>query len=238
MKEKRLLLLSNASVYGLAPLEHCAEAIKVILRDIREVFFVPYAVHSSHWEAYTNMVGGRFAELFEVQFRSILDLNPEACDSHTTAFFVGGGNTFRLLNSLHSEGLNYLIAEKVMEGAPYIGVSAGSNVACPTISTTNDMPIVQPATLEAMGLIPFQINAHYLDTDPESTHMGETREKRIAEFHEENTTPVIGLREKSWLRIEDGRVILEGTAGAVLFRREYSPTSCMPNSDLTELLGL
>lgn len=236
MKEKRLLLLSNASVHGCGPLDHCAEEIKAILEDVSEIFFVPFAVHSSHWEAYTKMIEKRFDELFKVKLRSILDMRSETYDPDTIAFLVGGGNTFRLLNLLHNEGLTGLIARKVLEGTPYIGWSAGSNVACPTIKTTNDMPIVQPQVLEAMAMVPFQINVHYLDTDPESTHMGETREKRLAEFHEENEAPVIGLRERSWLSIEGEHVTLGGTTGAVLFRKGYEPTSCTPNSDLTKLL--
>jgi len=236
MSKKRLLLISNSYSHGANYLDHCAEAIASFLEDAQEVFFVPFAKHSSNWEANTNTARERFAE-FGVQLHSILDLNHEARDPHTTAFFVGGGNTFRLLSTLYVKGLTRFIAENVMSGVPYIGASAGSNVACPTIMTTNDMPIVQTSTLEAMGLVPFQINAHYLDADPESTHKGETREERITEFHEENSVPVIGLREGSWLRVEDELVMLEGTTGAVLFRRDQTPEACTPNSDVTELLG-
>lgn len=236
MSKRKLLLVSNSYSHDADYLDHCAEAIESFVGHTREVFFVPFAKHQSRWQSYTDFARERFAK-FGAQLRSILDFDPEACDPQTTAFFVGGGNTFRLLNTIHTEGLIQLIVEKVMSGVPYIGASAGSIVACPTIITTNDMPIVRPSTLEAMGLVPFQINAHYLDADPESTHMGETRERRIAEFHEENSVPVIGLREGSWLHVEDERVMLGGITGAVLFRKGQPPVACTPDSDISELLG-
>jgi dipeptidase E len=135
------------------------------------------------------------------------------------AIFVGGGNTFRLLRALWQDELIAPIRRRVLDGMPYIGSSAGSNVACPTIKTTNDMPIVEPPSLAALGLVPFNINPHYLDPIAGSTHMGETRDQRIAEFHEENDPPVVGLREGGWLVVEDGRVTIEGTTGARIFRR-------------------
>jgi dipeptidase E len=119
---------------------------------------------------------------------------------------------------------------------PYAGASAGANLACPTIKTTNDMPIVQPPSFDALGLVPFQINPHYLDPDPGSTHMGETRETRIREFHEENATPVVGLREGAMLRVEDGGVWLKGVAGARVFRRGQDPVEAQPGSRLDELM--
>ena len=120
---------------------------------------------------------------------------------------------------------------------PYIGSSAGSVVACPTIRTTNDMPIVEPAGLEALGLVPFQINAHYLDADPASTHMGETREVRLRQFHEENREPVVGLREGTMLRIEGDSVALQGSRPARIFRRGKEPVEVSPGSILDELLA-
>jgi dipeptidase E len=115
---------------------------------------------------------------------------------------------------------------------PYIGSSAGSNMACPTIRTNNDMPIVQPPSFNALGLVSFQINPHYLDPDPNSKHMGETREERIIQFHEENETPVVGLREGAMLRVENGETTLRGSTGARIFRRGLEPIEILPGAKL------
>ena len=153
----------------------------------------------------------------------------------TDAIFIGGGNTFRLLKTLYDLDLIDVIRERVDAGMPYIGSSAGSNMACPTIKTTNDMPIVQPPSFNALGLISFQINPHYLDPDPNSRHMGETREERIIQFLEENETPVVGLREGAMLRIENGGTILKGSTGARIFRRGFDPVEISPGAKLDDL---
>lgn len=155
----------------------------------------------------------------------------------TDAFFIGGGNTFRLLKALQDLRLIDPIRRRVNSGIPYIGSSAGSNVAGPTIKTTKDMPIVQPCSFDALGLVPFQISPHYLDPDPTSTHMGETQEERILQCLEENETPVVGLREGAWLLIEDGSVTLKGSSGARIFRRHRAPIEVTPGSDIAELVG-
>jgi dipeptidase E len=163
--------------------------------------------------------------------------NPAQAVKETDAMFIGGGNTFRLLKALYDFDLLDVIRERVDAGMPYIGSSAGSNMACPTIRTTNDMPIVQPASFNALGLVPFQINPHYLDPDPNSRHMGETREERIIQFLEENETPVVGLREGAMLRIENGEIMLRGSTGARIFRRGFEPLEFTPGAKLNELLS-
>jgi dipeptidase E len=158
--------------------------------------------------------------------------NPVQAVKDTEAIFIGGGNTFRLLKTLYDFDLLGPIRERVADGMRYIGSSAGSNVAAPTIKTTNDMPIVQPPSFDALSLVSFQINPHYLDPDPNSKHMGETREERIRQFLEENDTPVVGLREGAMLRIENGETILRGSTGARIFRKGVEPIELLPGAQL------
>ena len=163
---------------------------------------------------------------------TIVPGGPVAAVERAEALFIGGGNTFRLLDALWRHALIEPIRRRVQAGMPYVGTSAGSNVACPSIRTTNDMPIVQPPSFAALNLVPFNINPHYQDPIPGSTHMGETREQRIAEFHEENAPPVVGLREGAWLLVEDSTVVLSGSTGARLFRRGEAPAEFATGSRL------
>ncbi|HEX8169406.1 MAG TPA: dipeptidase PepE [Thermoanaerobaculia bacterium] len=218
----RLLLISSSNVHGYGYLDHPEPEIRAILSGISEVAFVPFASHDH--DAYTSTVRERFGRMsIEVtQVREVADVE------RASAIFVGGGNTFRLLKTLYERALLEPIRRRVFDGMPYIGSSAGTNIAAPTIKTTNDMPIVQPPSFDALALVPFQINPHYVDPEPSSTHKGETREQRILEFLQENTTPVIGLREGSALRIENDAVTLTGLAGARLFRRGHDPIEVLP----------
>lgn len=221
MTKERILLLSSSTVSGSDYLDYAGEEIRDFLGGIERVLFVPFAL--SNHDAYTERVRLRLNQMgYQVK---PLQQAPEAREAirSADAIFIGGGNTFRLLKRLYDLDLLTAIRERVEAGVPYIGSSAGSNVAGPTICTTNDMPIVEPPSFAALGLVPFQINPHYLDPDPSSTHMGETREERILQFLEENETPVIGLREGAWLRVERGQTLLGGAAGARLFRRGYPP---------------
>jgi dipeptidase E len=219
----RLLLISNSTLHGSGYLDHCASAIGSFLgSSVKRVLFVPYALFDR--DAYTAKARTRF-EAMGYGLDSVHDFGggPVRAIEQAEALFIGGGNTFRLLDVLWHQALVEPIRRRVKEGMPYIGSSAGSNVACPSIRTTNDMPIVEPPSFEALALVPFNINAHYLDPMPGSTHTGETREQRIAEFHEENTPPVVGLREGAWLLIEGPSVALQGMNGARLFRRGKPP---------------
>jgi dipeptidase E len=153
------------------------------------------------------------------------------------AIFVGGGNSFRLLRQLNRLGVLAALRDAaVTRGVPYLGASAGSNLACPTIRTTNDMPIVEVPSLSALGLIPFQLNPHYLDADPGSTHQGETRQQRLEEFLDENDVPVLGLREGSWLAVSGRHAVLSGAGTGRLFRRDAPPAEVPADTDLSFLL--
>ncbi|TSC81941.1 MAG: dipeptidase E [Parcubacteria group bacterium Gr01-1014_20] len=220
--KKNLLLISNSRAYGRDYLDHCAEAVSAFLAGINQVLFIPYALKD--WDDYAEKARKRLNGL-GVELVSIHEAadHPILAVSSADAIFVGGGNTFRLLEAVHAHGLTHLIRERVSSGMLYMGSSAGSNLACPTICTTNDMPIRHVSTFEALKLVPFQINPHFVDADPNSRHMGETRETRIKEFHEENVTPVIGLREGSWLRVEGDKVSLRGDGGAKIFLRGQEP---------------
>jgi dipeptidase E len=164
--------------------------------------------------------------------------DPRAAIAKADAIFIGGGNTFRLLKALQDLDLLDPIRRRIREGAPYIGSSAGSNVAGPTIRTTKDMPIVQPRSFEALGLVPFQISPHFQDPDPNSRHMGETQEERIIQFLEENETTVLGMREGAWVRIEGGSVTLRGANGARIFRRGQAPVEAATGDEISGLVGL
>ena len=163
-------------------------------------------------------------------------LVPQKPSRKPTQFLSAGGNTFRLLKALQDLDLIEAIRRKVGSGTPYIGSSAGSNVAGPTIKTTKDMPIVQPRSFESLGLVPFQISPHYLDPDPSSTHMGETQEERILQFLEENDTPVVGIREGAWLLCNDGAVTVKGQTGARIFRRGQAPVEVTPGTEISKLV--
>jgi dipeptidase E len=228
-----LLLLSNSTNYGGGYLDHAMTAIRELLAGVRSLVFVPFALHDP--DAYTARVRARFARE-GIAVRGVgLEEGPQAVEG-AEAVFVGGGNTFRLLLGLQECDLVHALRERVLAGMPYLGASAGTNVAAPTIMTTNDMPIVEPLGFDALHLVPFQINPHYIDADPASVHMGETREQRLLEYLEENPWPVVGLREGGWLRVEGSSVRLE-SASARLFRRGRDPEDVQPPAELGRLLA-
>jgi dipeptidase E len=231
----RLLLISSSKVHGSGYLDHCEGSVRDHFSGVQRVLFVPFAAHDR--SRYATHVRSRFATLgLEVDSLHESDDRVAAVDS-AQAFFVGGGNTFRLIKELQDSHLLAPIRRRVIAGAPYIGSSAGTNLACPTVSTTNDMPIVYPASLEALGLVPFQINPHFLDHDPASTHQGESREIRIREFHEENKAPVVALREGALLVVEGSSITLRGETGGKLFRRGREAVELAPGCELADLVG-
>src|SRR5579884_763814 len=198
----KLLLLSSSRVHGGGYLDHAEEEIRDFLCGVHTVLFVPYAL--SDRDAYAEIARARFERMGFGCSSIHVSADPKHAVERAEAIFIGGGNTFRLLNDLDRHGLLGPIRQRVGEGMPYMGASAGSNVAGPTIKTTNDMPIIQPPSFDALGLVPFQINPHFVDADPASTHMGETREQRLREYLEENEMPVVALREAALLCVENG----------------------------------
>lgn len=233
----RLLLLSNSKNVGQGYLEHAEGAIKGFLgAGVRTVLFVPFAAVRVTWDDFTATVRTRFGELGYGLESVHAAADPCAAVASADAIVVGGGNTFHLLNVMHEQGLIEAIASRVRAGAPYVGWSAGANVACPTMRTTNDMPIVEPPTLRTLGLVPFQINPHYLDAHPEG-HGGETREERLLEFIEANPgVHVVGLREGSMLRLEGDRLALLGPKSARIFLKGREPWEVGPEGSLAFLL--
>ena len=231
---KRILLISNSTLFGSGYLDHAAAEIQDFLKDLKRVLFVPYALHDC--DDYAATAAERFQRMgYELTSIHVLS-DPVKAINETDAIFIGGGNTFRLLKALCDFDLLAPIRRRVEEGMPYIGSSAGSNVAAPTIKTTNDMPIVEPPSFAALGLVHFQINPHFLDPDPNSRHMGETRETRLLQFLEENETPVAGLREGAMIRIENGEMTLKGSTGARIFRKGLEPLEVSPGARLNDLL--
>lgn len=231
----RILLISNSTVYGRGYLDHVEQQIKSFLGSVGKVLFFPFALFDR--AAYAAKAKARFAAMgYSIETAHAVP-DPHQAIEQTDAIFIGGGNTFRLLKGLQDLHLLDPIRQKVKGGAPYIGSSAGSNVAGPTIKTTKDMPIVQPRSFDSLGLVPFQISPHFQDPDPNSRHMGETQEERILQFLEEKETPVVGFREGAWLLCETGAVILKGEAGARIFRRREVPVEAKPGDNIINLVG-
>ncbi|OLT26442.1 dipeptidase E [Actinomadura sp. CNU-125] len=224
-----LLLLSNSTNHGRAYLEHALDTVTAFVGAGSTLAFVPYAL-ADH-DAYTGTVRAAL-EPRGITVRGVHASGLTGAD----AVFAGGGNSFRLLRDLYRTGLRDELRDAVRGGLRYMGASAGTNMACPTLRTTNDMPIVQPPSFDALGFVPFQINPHYIDPRPGDTHMGETREQRLAEFLECNDVPVLGLREGTWLRVADGTATLGGPLDARLFRRADPPRDLPAGSDVSPLL--
>jgi dipeptidase E len=218
---RHLLLLSNSTNFGGGYLDHAIDEIRVLFAGATRIGFVPFALADQ--EGYA----ARARERLTREGLEVLRVTPDAAGAEVLeraqGVFVGGGNTFRLLHRLRRSGILEIVRRRSLAGMPYMGASAGINVAAPTIRTTNDMPIADPDGFDALGLVPFQINPHFVDADTSSRHMGETREDRLREYLEENAAAVVGLREGAWLRVEGDRVHLGGVNGARVFRKGRLP---------------
>lgn len=230
-------MISNSTNAGEAYLEHPLDQIKTFLGSTRvKALFVPYAGVTISFDDYTSRVSERFQEIGHA-ITSVHEVDdPVLAVQQAEAIVVGGGNTFHLAKLMQEQGLIDAIREKVLAGTPYIGWSAGSNMACPSIRTTNDMPIVEPVSFQALNLVPFQINPHYLDANPEG-HAGETREMRIEEFLEANPGIfVVGLREGTMFLVEKESMQLLGPRPARIFKKDYNPQEFEPGADFSFLL--
>lgn len=233
---RNIIIASTSTLHGGEYLEYLMDELSEVFKGVKRVVFVPYARPSgiSH-DAYTEIVRKAF---FKIE-KKVIGLhafeNPVAAVENAEAIFIGGGNTFVLADQLHRNRLIKPLREVVNAGVPYLGTSAGSNVCGLTIKTTNDMPIVYPLSFNALGLVPFNINPHYLDPVEGSQHMGETRETRIKEFHFFNTQPVVGLREGSWLKVDGDKIVLKGTLNARIFEYDKKPYEVPSETDFSLL---
>lgn len=233
---KKLIIASTSTLHGGAYLEYLLPKLEVHFKNCRSLLFIPYARPGgiSH-DDYTLKVAETFASL-NINVKGIHEFDdPEQAVADAEAIFTGGGNTFLLVTQLYQNNVMTAIKNTVNNGTPYLGSSAGSNICGLTMQTTNDMPIIYPPSFNTLGFVPFNLNPHYLDPIEGSTHMGETRETRINEFHKINPQPVLGLREGSWLEVHGDKVVLRGDLKARLFRQDYNPKEIEPDTDLSDL---
>lgn len=228
-----ILLASTSTLYGENYLEYLTEELRSLFSGLEEILFIPYARPSglSH-DDYTAKV----REVFQTLGLRVNGLHqysdPQKAIQEAQGYFTGGGNTFLLVKTLHEKQLMPLLAQQVKNGKPYLGCSAGSNIGGVNMKTTNDMPIVYPPSFDCMALVPFNLNPHYLDPQPELKHNGETRETRIKEFLTQNNTKVIGLREGNWIRRKGDLITVEGLHSTRIFEKDRPPYEVDPGSQL------
>lgn len=231
-----MIIASTSTIHGSSPLEYLLEELQSLFLSTEEILFIPYARPSGMtYQDYTAKVAVPFKKIGK-SVRGIHEYkNPQEAIKMAKGIYTGGGNTFVLVNQLYKVDILSELKNAVNNGTPYLGTSAGSNICGLTMNTTNDMPIVYPPSFKTLGLVPFNINPHYLDPNPDSKHMGETRETRIKEFHVYNTQPVIGLREGSWIEVKDDNLTLKGSLDARIFEQDKIPYEVESGSDLSGL---
>jgi len=233
---KNLIIASTSTVHGGDYLEYLLPELQQHFKDCKNLLFIPYARPGGilH-EDYTDKVRIAFAKI-NINVNGLHEYDsPIEAIQKAEGIFTGGGNTFLLVAQLYKFKVMEALATVIKNGTPYLGTSAGSNITGLTMQTTNDMPIVYPPSFQTLGLIPFNLNPHYLDADLQSKHMGETRETRIKEFHQFNSTPVLGLREGSWLEVKGDKILLKGILTARIFRQSQNPIETESGSDLSFL---
>lgn len=233
---KSIIIASTSTIHSSGYLEYLLDELKDHFKSVKEILFIPYARPGgiSH-DDYTVTAAKAFSKIG----KSVVGLHEfndaKEAVANAEGIFVGGGNTFVLVSQLYKNEVLVAIKNAVNSGTPYLGTSAGSNICGLTMNTTNDMPIIYPPSFKTLGLVPFNINPHYLDPNPDSKHMGETRETRIKEFHAFNTQPVIGIREGSWISVTDDSISLKGTLDARIFEHNKLPYEISTNTDLSFL---
>jgi dipeptidase E len=234
---KKMIIASTSTVHGSQPLEYLLPTLSEHFGEVKELLFIPYARPSGiSYDAYSSNVQRAFDKL-QITIKGIHEFdNPKQAIMNAQGIFTGGGNTFELVNQLYKNDVLDVLKSALENGIPYLGTSAGSNICGVNMMNTNDMPIVYPPSFETLAMIPFNINAHYLDPDPNSTHMGETRETRIKEFHVFNETPVLGLREGSWLEVLGEQILLKGPLTARLFVANHHPVELESGSEVRDFL--
>lgn len=233
---KNIIIASTSTLHGGDYLDYLLPELQKHFQNCKTLLFIPYARSGgiTHKE-YTAKAASAFAKI-NIDLKGIHEFeNPITAIKNAEGIFTGGGNTFLLVTQLYKNQLMDVLAETVKSGTPYLGTSAGSNICGLTMQTTNDMPIIYPPSFQTLGLIPFNLNPHYLDPDNQSTHMGETRETRIKEYHAFNSVPVLGLREGSWLDVKGEKIILKGSLTARLFRQNQMPEEIESGTDLSFL---
>jgi dipeptidase E len=233
---KQLIIASTSTLHSGQYLDYLLDDLKIHFKNIDDIVFIPYARPSgiTHDE-YTKKAAKAFSKI-GITVKGLHEFkNPAEAITNAKGIFTGGGNTFVLVNALYKFKLINPLKAAVKNGTPYLGTSAGSNICGLTMCTTNDMPIVYPPSFKTLSFVPFNINPHYLDPDPSSKHMGETRETRIKEFHKFNTQPVVGLREGSWLKIKGQSIQLKGVLNARVFEHGSEPYEIETDTFLNEL---
>lgn len=233
---KNIIIASTSTLHGGDYLEYLLPELSVHFEHCKTILFIPFARPGgiSH-EEYTTKVTSAFAKINK-EVKGIHEFEDlSTAISNAEGIFTGGGNTFLLVTQLYKNKIMTVLAETVKSGIPYLGTSAGSNICGLTMQTTNDMPIIYPPSFVTLGLVPFNLNPHYLDPDIDSKHMGETRETRINEFHAFNNTPVLGLREGSWLAVKGNEITLKGKLQARLFMPNQSAVEIESGTDLSYL---
>ena len=233
---KNLIIASTSTLHGGDYLDYLLPTLEQHFVNCETIIFIPYARPGgiSHDE-YTEKVRSAFSKLGKKIVGLHTFENPVKAIQSAQGIFTGGGNTFLLVTQLYQNNVMEVLSKVIENGIPYLGCSAGSNITGISMQTTNDMPIIYPPSFKTLGAIPFNLNPHYLDADLQSKHMGETRETRIKEFHAFNSTPVLGLREGSWLDVKGSSIILRGMLTARLFRQNQIPEELIPETDLNFL---